>query len=306
MTGAGQAIPRRSAYITKRHGAWNLTSIGLLQLAIVAWFALAADRLPPPVYIVLSVLFCAIQQRQNSEWLHEGLHFNIHPTRQINEAITTLLAALFGTPVGPMRRAHYHHHAVTTFFTADDRDTAYATLDSRRSLAPALLSDLLGITALRGYAGAILSRVPVAWGVPRQTDVVSAVFATYRYVAVVQVGLLGFCLLTDRLDAYVLYYAAMLSVYPLLSRIRLYGQHLEILPDGSSRIAGSTISRTIQGTVIDRLLISSRVMQYHYEHHLYPALPFRALEEMARGSDSEINRYTTSHWPVLVALLKRK
>lgn len=95
----------------------------------------------------------------------------------------------------------------------------------------------------------------------------------------------------------------MITIYPLLSRIRLYGQHIEIKNPICANLNNSSVSRNIKGTLLDRLLISSRLMQYHGERHLKPNLPFRAIEKIAQSHTSnDLNKEASYHFIILKAL----
>ena len=99
------------------------------------------------------------------------------------------------------------------------------------------------------------------------------------------------------------YYVSMVTLYPAISRLRLYGQHLYIDDQGNAKLSGSEISRTIFGSFWDRLFISSRLMQYYREHHRIPHLPYRAIEILAKENKTDNpNAYLNSHWLVLKAL----
>lgn len=300
----------RKDYLTLALGRRNVVEIVAMHAGLAAALALAFAALPLWGAVLLSLPLCAIHQRHASEWLHEGLHFNIHPSRRINEFVSTwLLAAVFGFPLAAMRRSHFEHHGVKHFFDAQDPDTVYAIVHNRRSLALALLRDLSGFTAVSGYLHVIIRRLKPASGGPdsrkdAEKGTLLKSILLYGPIVSLQALLLGTTALFGHLEIWVVYYLSLITLYPLLSRLRLYGQHVMIDAHGQAIFAGSDVSRTVDGTWLDRLLISSHLMCFHYEHHAKPHLPFRALRALAQPVEGNPNRYTRSHLPVLKAIVK--
>jgi hypothetical protein len=100
-----------------------------------------------------------------------------------------------------------------------------------------------------------------------------------------------------RLEAPFLYYLSLVTLYPLLNRLRTYSQHVTIAASGSV-FAGSTASRTIDAGLLDRIFHTSRLLMNHHEHHLNPHLPYRALRHLVEPTEDR-NRYAKSRWSVL-------
>ncbi|HUF83191.1 MAG TPA: fatty acid desaturase, partial [Acidimicrobiia bacterium] len=105
-----------------------------------------------------------------------------------------------------------------------------------------------------------------------------------------------------RVDAVVLYYGTLATLYPLLNRLRTYGQHVALDESGTSRFDGSGVSRTIDAGVLDHIVHTSPRLMYHHEHHQYPHLPYRALRRVVEPNGDDVNRYARSRWRVLRAV----
>lgn len=281
-------------------GCINILEILVMHASLVAWICLAPLLVPILPFCLLTLVISAVHQRQASEWLHEGLHFNIFPNRTINELVSQFgLAALFAINVNKMRDAHFRHHKVISFFGEQDTDTRYAIVTSRKDLMLSLLRDISGLTALSNYLGVMLSQKN------RESRLVinDTIGAMAFYLSVLLAyGAFGVLFFSFDCAGVVVYLVSIATLYPVLGRMRLYGQHLQIDKDGRGLIEQSHVSRTVNGTLLDRIFISSRLMQYHWEHHRYPGMPFRELEKLAKIDYSDANRCTASHWPILVAL----
>lgn len=286
--------------LSQATGLVNVLEILIMHVAMGAWIYFAPSLLSPLLFYLFTFVISAVHQRQMSEWLHEGLHFNIHPNRVVNDIVAQFgLAAFFAINASMMRAAHFRHHKVTSFFSEQDIDTRYAIVTSKKDLILSLLRDLSGLTALRNYLGVMLSSKNKELMAKRQ---VIGTTGFYLSVSLVYGSLGALFIYFDRAAAGVIYFVSLATLYPVLGRLRLYGQHLQIDENGSALIEQSPVSRTVNGTLLDRIFISSRLMQYHWEHHKYPGMPFRELKKIAKIDYSDANRCTSSHWPVLAAL----
>jgi fatty acid desaturase len=288
------AIPKRSQYLTPRHGVVNVLHVLLTHALLVAWFWIAFPWLPLAASIPLSLLVCVVHQRAMSEWIHEGAHFNLVPNRKWNDRLTDALAGVwFGLPVRTYRAIHFAHHRRDEFFVDDDPDTVFLVVGSRREFWRGVVRDLTGVTILRQFAR-FQSKDPTMARDPR------FLVAT----AVVHVTVLVLLFRIGWLDAAILYYVSLATLYPLLNRLRTYGQHAALDPSTPNVVAGSRISRTIDAGLLDRLVHTSPRLMYHHEHHRHPYLPYRALRGLV-VPDAGIDRYSRSRWGVLRAVYVR-
>ena len=279
--------PTRRQYLTPWHGCLNVLHVLAAHALLVAWFWLGR-RLPLVVYVPCSVLAALIHQRAMSEWIHEAAHGNLVPWRPWNDFLGDALAGIwFALRVARYRTAHLPHHDQDTFFEDTDPDTRFLNVRTRRELRRTILADLTGVTALRQATRYDVAAAPGGrWLVA---------------VALVQLGLVAMLWRVGRLDAWVLYYGSLATAYPLLNRIRTYGQHCLIDATGRGHLVPSGASRTIDAGLLDRIVFTSPRLMYHDEHHREPHLPWRALRVVARPVDDP-NRYARSRWLVMRAL----
>jgi fatty acid desaturase len=285
------AIPKRREFLTPRHGAVNVAHIVVTHALLIAWFWLGFRFLPLGLYIAGSLIVCLIHQRAMSEWIHEGAHFNVVPDHRWNDRLTNLLAGMwFALPVRVYRAIHLQHHRRHDFFVADDPDTVFLEVRSRRSFWLGVLRDLTGLTILRQLGR--FNESELVSSRERRTTALSAVAIVAVFVVAFRIG---------RIDAALLYYGTLATLYPLLNRLRTYGQHVAIEESGVSRFDGSGVSRTIDAGLLDRIVHTSPRLMYHHEHHQYPHLPYRALRQIVVPSD-DVNRYTRSRSQVLRAV----
>jgi fatty acid desaturase len=277
----------RHEYLTPLHGVLNVLHLLATHALLITWFWLGGRFLPLAAYLPLSLIACIIHQRAMSEWIHEGAHFNLVPNRGWNDRLTNALAGIwFALPVRVYRETHFAHHRKDAFFVPDDPDTAFLELHSRGAFWRAILSDITGLTILRQF---------------RRFEVNESKASERRVLAIAAVANLALIVvayMVGRLEAPFLYYLSLVTLYPLLNRLRTYSQHVTIEASGSVVFAGSRASRTIDAGLLDRIINTSPVLMNHHEHHLNPYLPYRALRHLVEPTEDR-NRYAKSRWGVL-------
>ncbi len=289
----------RADHLTPWHGAFNIARLLVWHSAIVLWAWLGWDYLSWPWYTGLGLFVCLAHQREMNDWAHEAIHWNLHPDRRLNEIFGNIFASFwFAMPLATIRRAHLIHHKTETFFGSDDPDTGSLRIESRSDLIKGILADLSGIGALYHYAGYLLGRNTNSGRNTKQ-----AAGSRWAMPAVIASHLTLFVFLVwiGRWQIYVLYYATLITLYRFSHRIRIYGQHLAIAEDDTGSCRNSTVSRTVVGNLIDKLIFATDVMLYHHEHHNRPDLPYRALRAVC-AREFDRNRYMETRRPTLRAL----
>jgi fatty acid desaturase len=271
----------------------NVAQLALADALLVAWFWLAYEYLPFAVYVVLSIPVCVIHQRVMSEWIHEAAHYCLMRSRRANDIVGNLLAGIwFMLPVGVYRASHAGHHRADGFFSDDDPENGFLDVTTRREFRHAIARDLLGGTIVLQYKRFRAEQSKGGGGLGLRL-----VFAACVLGLVVTMFLVG------RIDVIVIYYGTLVTLYPLLNRLRTYVQHVRLDASGAVQLAGSEISRTTDCGLVDRIVWTSPRLLYHDDHHRYPYLPWRALAAMYEPSDDP-NRSVRRRWPVLRAIYR--
>jgi fatty acid desaturase len=286
-----RGIPTRLEFLRPAHGIANVVHVLATHALLTGWLWASWHALPLGVYVPLGVLACLVHQRAMSEWIHEGAHFNLVRNRRWNDALTNVLTCVwFGITVDDYRSTHFPHHSRDAFFVEDDGDTVFLDIGSRGEFWRAIVRDVAGFTFLDQY------RRFKAGGRGRRAGSLAVTLAVHGSVLLILLWL-------GRVDAYVLYFATLALLYPLLNRLRVYGQHVAVDAEGRSHFPESAASRTIDAGFIDRVLITSPRLLYHHEHHRWPHLPYRALSGLCVPS-GDGNSYARSRWAVLRAIYR--
>jgi fatty acid desaturase len=288
---------RRRQYLQWHHGITNIIYILVMHTALIGWLWYGRHAMPYMIFVLVSILACVIHQRILSEWFHEATHWNIVPDRTWSDWIGDLLIGSFnGTRAKSNRPGHFKHHAATQFFTLDDPDTRSSAASNREELVRGILRDLSGRTAIEAFLGALDTGAEKA-GEARFGNIA-------WFIWLVAVHGLGVYLTVSAgyYEIYPIYFLTLLTLYPVANRFRLYVQHAWIREDGTIYLVESGASRTYLGGLVTQLFLISPMIMYHYEHHAWPSLPYRALRAMVKRS-SDPNVYGTHPFRILGKVL---
>lgn len=285
---------KKSDYLTLSHQIKNISRLLIVHISIILWFIIGYDKLPMLWYVLFSVPICLVHQRELSEWLHEASHWNLVKNKKWNDIFGNTLAGYwFGLTMKSYRLSHFEHHKSKIFFVDTDPDTGYLNVSSNRELVKAVMGDLTGINAAVAYL-----KFLVRDGDREHKRVTKTKLSDMLFMVAMHLLVFSFLLLAKRWDIYLVYYLNLLTVYKLMSRIRTYGQHMNVDDAGRGHLQGSCTSRTTNCGIIDRVFVTSELMLFHYEHHKHPGLPYRALKKMCSMSQ-DLNRHSSSRLSVL-------
>ncbi len=247
-------------------------------MALVAWA-------PNPVTIVFALFVIGARQLGFAILMHEAAHRSLFGTRWLNDWAGNWLAAYpVWAEVAPYRRYHLVHHAKTG--SAEDPDLGLITPFpiTRASFARKVFRDLSGQTGVK-QAKAVFLR-DIGWGADRsqrelgmnrgeQPDVgwrkLAPVVATNGV-------LLGILTVAGHPALYLLWIAAWLTSYRLVTRIRSIAEHA-LTPDANDALNNT---RTTVASWWERLLIAPNRVNYHLEHHLIMTVPHYKLPRFHR------------------------
>jgi fatty acid desaturase len=238
-----------------------------------------------PVTLAAAPLF-ALLAGVGFNWInvqiHEASHCLLLRNKRWNDLYCNLVFGAIGLQdVQTYRATHRMHHAYLHTQRDPDLWIYTANVGSFRQVARGILDDLCLRTLLRRKQQ-VAEFIRVT-GMSRGRQPRYARFAKL----LAQSLLLGVFVWGCGIWG-VAYYAAvyvygLLGVFPVLVRIRTVVQHFD-----SSLLApkeGNTfpfVSRSTVAPVVEFILVGAR-MDYHFEHHIYPNLPYYGLKKMHRA-----------------------
>jgi fatty acid desaturase len=275
-----------------------LQTFGLIALVIV----LAVKFWSIPAAIVAIVLIAPLQHAL-FVLAHDAAHYRLYQTRSLNDCVGRMAGTLGGIPMCAYRVIHRLHH--NHLYQAQDPDIALhgGYPRGKAYLLKKLAKDLSGLTAWKTYAyffgaPAINKQTNVA---QRPLDDTSAKLREAarrdRWVVLgFHIGMPVVAFAGGWGSYYVvLWVVPLATVLQAILRLRAVCEH-GALTDYSSPL---TAARTNYAGWWLRYFLFPHHVNYHVEHHLYPAVPHynlprlhAALEQYGILEGAEIRRFT--------------
>jgi len=228
-----------------------------------ASYGLIAMTAIPLVVVVTSVAFNWINVQ-----VHEASHCFLLPNKTWNDVYcNTVLGAWALQDVETYRATHGMHHAYLHSERDPDRWVYTERVGSPRQMLRGIADDLFMVTALRRVRQ--VGKVVRANASPAPRYILFAKLSAQMFVLGVFLwgcGAWGFIY-------YLLCYVyGLLAVFTVLVRIRTVVQHCD---GGLAKKTGIArfVSRTTMAPLLEFILVGAR-MDYHFEHHLFPNLPY--------------------------------
>lgn len=256
-----------------------------IALALLTW---------PSAWMLLSIVCIGIAQHGLFILAHEAAHYRLFANRTANDGIGRLVGVLGGVSMCTYRVTHRLHH--NNLYTDEDPDTAIhgGYPRGRAYLARKLVRDVLGLNAYKTYAyffgspainestGRELRPLddtsPELRAAARRDRVVVIAFHVLAPLLVLAVagtqGLLMYA---------VLWMLPLVTVLQPILRLRAIFEHGAVI-DLSSPLTAARSNRTTGSLLnwVARAVLFPHHVNYHLEHHLYPAVPHYNLPRLHR------------------------
>ena len=261
----------------------SITMISVLWLEIVVLLVGAnlLPTLPIGAAIVLGVVIVALLgTRMNALGVvvHEGSHGLLAKSRSANDNLTNWAAAFWSiNSVEEYRPTHRLHHRYLG--TKQDPDRFFYLVPAKRgALAKLLAEDLLGVTAFRRATTRLA-------GTSQESDAPAGLLAKPRLLvgkAVTQVIVLGQFIVFQGVLRGLLFYGVfwlipIVCLFPMIVRLKTVTEHYDArlhYPKVVTWTARSSMAGFLQNHIIGAR------MQYHFEHHVLPTIPFPGLKKV--------------------------
>ena len=240
-----------------------------------------------PWTVVPAVVIIATQQHALFVLAHDAAHYRLFRNRRWNDACGRLIGALAGISMCSYRVIHRLHH--NHLYGAEDPDIALhgGYPRGRAYLRRKIRADLSGLSAWKTYryffgAPSLNTSTNIAARPLDDTapSLRKAAFDDRRSVIVVQI-LLPLVMLAiggwmALLKYLVLWVLPALSLLQAILRVRAIAEH-GAPTDYHSPL---TAARTNLGHPLTRFVLFPHHVNYHIEHHLYPAVPHYRLPKL--------------------------
>jgi fatty acid desaturase len=266
----------------------SLVAMAVLWVEVIVLLAAAnlLPRLPLGWAIaggVVVVVLMGLRMNAFGVILHEGSHGFLATSRRLNDRLCNWGVAFWTiNSVEEYRPTHRLHHR----YLGQERDpdrTFYLVPAHRGALTGLLLQDLLGVTAFR-RATTRLAGTSLESGAPASLLARPQLLVGKALTQLVVLGqFLAFQGLVRGVVFYVVFWLIpIVCMYPMILRLKTIAEHFDAgLRDPSSV---QWTARTSVAGRIQNHLVGAR-MEYHFEHHVVPTIPYRGLKRLHRSLD---------------------
>jgi fatty acid desaturase len=222
----------------------------------------------------IAVAFIVISSRQQAllNVEHDCIHASFTRDKRRDAAVAIALAASpCGSPWYATRARHLAHHRLIT--TMDDPDLPLH--DTADKASRGALARYFGLGLLGGYAVMVLIKGP-----PSSVDR-AAKLRDLRNLVVTQLVLWGAAWLLVGWWVYpVLWLLPLVTLTTVCHLLRSFIEHAVLTEE---RPEHDNLLISIVSNPIERAIIAPFNMNFHAEHHLYPAVPARRLPEVRQA-----------------------
>ena len=273
----GRVLPPEVLHELTRLDPVRSTQSLLATLAVIGVTVAVALTWWSPWTVIPAVIVIATQQHACFVLAHDAAHYRLYRTRWLNDGVGRAIAVASGISMCTYRVVHRLHH--NHLYEPIDPDIALhgGYPRGRAYLLRKLGRDLVGLTAPKTYAyffGAPaindatgLASRPLDDTAPRlrrdaRTD--RWIVVAFHVAALVAVFAFG-----AAVEYLVLWVLPAVTVLQAILRLRAVCEHGAV-PDFGSPL---TAARTNEAPWWARWLLFPHHVNYHIEHHLYPAIP---------------------------------
>ena len=263
----------------------------LLIIAAAATFALWSG---PSFAVLLAVLVIGVAQHGLFILAHEAAHYRLFKQRDVNDVVGRMVGMAGGVSMCTYRITHRLHH--NHLYTAEDPDTAIHGGYPRgvKYLWKKLAQDVVGLNAYKTFAyffGAPALNAATNKAARPLDDTSPALRASARtdrwFVLAFHLAAPALCAVIWGWQGaawyLVLWTLPLLTVLQPVLRLRAICEH-GATTDFSSPLTAARTNRTwgSAGNWLGRALLFPHHVNYHLEHHLYPAVPHYHLPQLHR------------------------
>jgi len=273
---------------------WRSVGAIAITLGIIALAVASGIAVWPSPAVALAVVVIGIQQHALFILAHDSAHYRLFRSRALNDGVGRAIGMAGGISMCTYRVIHRLHH--NNLYTDEDPDTAIHGGYPRgvAYLWKKLAADLVGLNAWKTFAyffGSPAINRDTHRAARPLDDTSPALRAAARrdrwlvvaFHIVVPLALLALGGAHALLLYLVLWVLPGVTVLQVILRLRAIAEHGAVT-DLSSPLTAARSNRT-HGSLanrLGRLALFPHHVNYHLEHHLYPAVPHYHLPRLHR------------------------
>ena len=244
-------------------------------------------------YVLVICFFINIHAfNRFAQLIHGSDHGWLFRSSSFNNFWGNLSATFIGYTRAGHQTSHQLHHVYLN--TENDSDLIWGAPDENmNSFFRSILFDLSGVTALKRLMQYSqidkknYSNEP--WKKISLTTILNAIKALYPVVFTQLIIILYYSYLIGFKYYLIIYALPLCTLYPCFIRLRSLVEHSypvdQKMQDGQK--LQIWFSRTVNASLIERAIFAPLDIPYHFEHHVYPGIPYYNLHKL--------NKVLTSH-----------
>jgi fatty acid desaturase len=253
-------------------------------LATTAAVPLLYAAFPHPLTVILCVLLSIHNFNSFAQVVHCAGHGKFLSSGRLNRLVGSVAAGLLGFTLEGHALAHQIHHVQLN--TDADSDRMWGRPDEpTRDIFRAWLSDIFLISACRRlfqYMGSDRKGRAMPLKSARVGYFVRKIAQNLPVIAV-QAAVIAYYSVALGPEFYVYFYVLpILTIYPAQIRVRTACEHAFEANYQPSTLEERWVSRSTRVNLFERLVIAPLLIQYHFEHHLLPGVPYYNLPRARR------------------------
>ena len=268
--------PEELAGLTKLRPWVASRDLTITWLAIFATMQIALWARSVPVYIAAFILIACFQNALTL-WVHEATHYNITRKHRLNDALGDFfMGGPIGLTVGQYRWHHVPHHRHLNDPEHEVNPLAWTCIRGAKLLKE------IAVTMFGKYGMAAMSRYggsdPAQAKRPGRTRAALAGFTLLNALLVAQCALQG-----QWWAWFALWCAPIVTLTLLIGNLRTMVEHQpssDVCDVG--RVKLPPVTRVMHSNAVERVLIAPVGLHWHYEHHMFKAVPYYRLREVRR------------------------
>lgn len=272
-------FPERAKSLSTLNGGRTVTTLLVQWGIIIAAIALAMHVPPGPLHWLAAfaaIIIVASRQQALAVLMHEGAHYRLFANRTLNDTVSDLLCSLpLFLVTSRYRTTHLQHHLEP--LGANDPDWTTMQANPREWGWPktAQAGRMVLLRDAVGYGFLVFAQQWKAWlpqtnhfGTSASPEPFSA--GTRARIYIFFLAVLGLAFGLGLWREILLYWLLPLAtIGQVFFRIRTISEHM-----GCGNGSGMGYTRNVEGSVLEKLLISPMNVGHHLTHHIFPGVPW--------------------------------
>ena len=224
-------------------------------------------------YLLIISFLMATRINALNVQVHEGSHYLLTKNKYLNDLICNFSFAYpIGIDVQTYRSVHLPHHQ---YLNEDNDPDLELYTYQKKQLFYSIIKDFLGITAI--------NRLRVYSNISRTKKKDINKIKNFLGKSIINLSLISILILFfGVLNGFTLYISLwifpIVSIFPIIIRMRTISEHSPSI-DNFDKDLPLFISRTTKCNFIEKYILGSQ-MEYHFEHHIFPNIPYRSQKLM--------------------------